>query len=339
MTSASIVPLSQGNSASFGIMMRWLSFLVFLVLLSSCSKRFETLPTEELNVGTDTWVNDVVMLHPDEIFACGGERMERGLAFKLESNGLWATTQFTHERNASCLAHYGQPEDSLWWVGGDMLFMYETTDWDDWDRRTFHGQVPEHEIHRPQIREMKFSGQEIWFVGGENLNEGVIYHSWDGGENWNFSVWDHELRDIEFFEDYTIVVGHGVILRSYQNEDFEILRTGDFFISAEFDDDGNLVIVTNQGSILRSTDFGESFEKILPAKPAQRSYLDLIVNDNQDFLACGANGLVSISSDGGLSWEHHTIDGNPPLNCVDYADGSYCFGSSEGRIFVTSQMN
>ena len=54
-------------------------------------------------------------------------------------------------------------------------------------------------------------------VGGENLNEGVIYHSWDSGENWDFSVWDHELRDIEFYDDYQLVFGHGIIMRSFQD--------------------------------------------------------------------------------------------------------------------------
>lgn len=313
-----------------------MSLLTFPLLLWSCSKSLDTLPAQELNVGTDTWVNDVVILASGEIYACGGQRMERGLAFTRTTEGAWSTFQFKHEGNGSCVARHSLGENSRWWIGGDMLFIYETTDWIEWDRRLFQGQVPEHEMHRPQIREMKIDGEEIWFVGGENLYQGVIYHSWDGGDNWNFSVWDHELRDIEFYNDYSIVVGHGVILRSYQDAAYEIIRTGDFFISAEFDDDGNLIVVTNQGAILRSSDFGDSFDKVLSPRPSQRSYLDLTIDDQNQFLACGSEGLVSTSNNGGRTWEHYRIDGNPPLTSVSQVGGTYCFGSNEGRIFLSN---
>ena len=316
-------------------MFKWISFLTLSLLFWGCSKSLDTLPVQELNVGTDTWVNDVVFLPSGEIYACGGQRMERGLAFNRSSEGVWSTSQFIHERNGSCVARHGLGENSRWWVGGDMLFVYETTDWVEWNRRPFQEQVPLHEMHRPQIREIKIDGQEIWFVGGENLYQGVIYHSWDGGDNWSFSVWDHELRDIEFYGDYSIVVGHGVILRSYQGEEYEIIKTGDFFISAEFDDEGNLIIVTNQGAILRSSNFGDSFDEVLPPRPGQRSYLDLTIDDQNQFLACGAEGIVSTSNNGGFTWEHYRINGNPPLTSVSEAEGAYCFGSNEGRLFLS----
>mgnify|MGYP006179753405 CR=1 FL=1 len=316
-------------------MIRCLGAILLCFGLFSCSKNYDTLPVEELNVGVDTWVNDILTTHKDQIYACGGDRMERGYSFRMDGENNWLTTILKHERNASSIALFHSGKDSTWLIGRDMLLLYETNLWPEWNRRLFHGQVPEHEIHRPQIREIKNSGSDIWFVGGENLNEGVIYHSWDSGENWDFSVWDHELRDIEFYDDYQLVFGHGIIMRSFQDGEREILRTGDFFISAEFDDDGNLIILTNQGGILRSTDFGDSFEEILPQSPSKRSYLNLIKGDNDRLVACGANGLVSVSDDFGLTWDHRTIEGNPPLTCASCVDGYYFFGSSQGRIYRT----
>lgn len=332
---ASFVPRLVQQSLRFGQVRSLALFICLFAVFTACNKDRERVPHQVLDLGTEVWINDILPLDDTTLIACGGFRMEEGWIFKsTDSGSSWTPTKLESPRTATALF---QDEDDQLWCGGDMLFMHVSTDdGEAWEFSWLAAQQPEHEEDRPQVRD--FTGDnahQLWFVGGENLNEGVIYRTWDGGQNWDFEQWEYEFRDIAVWGDNVAIAGHGIVLTAEFSGDFEITVIDDFGVGLEFTSGGDLVVISNQGAIYRSTDFGKSFDTILPKRPSKRVYNALTTGPDK-FIAVGNEGLISTSEDDGETWNHYQLEEDFNLISASYRNSKIFCGTSAGRVVTFS---
>jgi photosystem II stability/assembly factor-like uncharacterized protein len=136
-----------------------------------------------------------------------------------------------------------------------------------------------------------YDEQHIYMVGGA----GWICYTKSGGMSWN----KYQYIDYKYYKDSTKFYT-GTIKP----------KGSDYFITQpSFDDKGNILAISNNGSIFKSGDYGENYTTIKRCEmyePASRSfdviYSPVSVSDNKIFIP-GNSSMVYGSSDYGCSWD------------------------------------
>ena len=307
-------------------------FICLTITTLGCIRREGLLSAEQLDLGVDTWINDVEFYSPTEGIAVGGDRLEAGYVFKTSDGGeTWNHQRLEHDRTLGAVKYFN---DSLIRIGGEWIHLYNSTDLGEtWEFQWLDTQQPSAEEHRPIVWDFEVQNDSsYWFVGGENLDEGVIYYTWDRGQNFQFSTWEFQFNDITIQDSIKLVAGHGALMRAGSSNEFTIIKTDDHFTGVHMWDDGSAVVVTNQGAIHASGDYGISWDQVVPKASLKRSFTDLTA-ESELVCACGLNGLISVSRDGGANWNHNTIEGRPNLLSLGLNDGIIYATASSGRVF------
>ncbi|MFN0032365.1 MAG: WD40/YVTN/BNR-like repeat-containing protein [Flavobacteriales bacterium] len=310
-----------------------------VVLILSCRKTDSTIsPIEVSTVPKSVRINDLQIINDSLWYACGGVRDMEGHIFKSTDAGkTWSV--FTNEFSKSiyCI-HFPTPEIGM--AGGDFLHLWRTTDGGNtWEFQWLADQVPLHEEDRPAIRDLQMlSPVDFHFCGGENLGEGVIYETHNGGENWNFEFMQHEMRTLAVGEGYNVVAGgHGAAfhfadsLSSIEQSDFE----NDFITDLVHAYADDFYAASYNGAIYRSEDNGHTWTEIFDSN----SFAQKRINWNAIHLVSGLitvvgnGGWIVQSEDAGANWQLLRLDNEDNLYCIAALNEQLWTGSDNGKLY------
>ncbi|MEY3398907.1 MAG: Photosynthesis system assembly factor [Bacteroidota bacterium] len=288
------------------------------------------IPARIAHTGVNMRVNDIWQ-GEDTIWVCGGTRGQEGfILYSTDQGSSWVNCLTQGERS-----FYTIERDSagIFWAGGEFLSIWRSPDGRNWSPLWLGDQVPFHEEDRPAIRQFQFAGgNKVYFAGGENLGEGVLFQSNDGGLNWEFIFKQHEFRDLVLDAEAGIACGHGEILKfGNQLEDsFATQPDNDFYTGIVRWHDG-FATCSSQGVILESTD-GISWNEWAKTPRLHQSFVfnDISTNGNE-VVACGMNGTLWTFSHG--SWNAYMVEDRPNLYQLYPAGDGFWAGSDNGTLY------
>lgn len=288
---------------------------LLLISLASCKKEIQELQAQKINIPSGATIRDIAIANDGRWVICGKDG-DKGVVLVTKDGGIsWNRTFFLNEMNTVAM------EDSLSGIAGDAdILVYRTND----GGITWNQFVPEIyplSVNRV-LRGACFANASKGFIcGGKNFENGVLYETFDGGQTWNFSEYNHELRSIAFSDSLNGVLGgYGVMYITADGGNHWNLtsNSGIFFTGLTSSVDGDFWASAFNGSILFSSDKGQTWTEKKKGSTwnVAASALNCIGYSASGKIAGGGpDGFITWSTDGGNSWnERITCDHNDILS-------------------------
>lgn len=317
--------------------MKYLVSILLICFFISCKKeKKELTPISVYEIGTQCRINDLDMISPGRWIACSGARSEKGYISSSDDHGAsWTSYQLDQPSSAYSVDFL----DSLnGFAGGDFLHLWRTFDGgNSWGYYWLGNQVPMNEEDRPAVRDFIMWNDSTWyFCGGENLGEGVVYETTDGGQHWYYQFKQHEYRALHKDEGSLMAAGHGSILISHQglNDLQSASFENDFITDLVKNANGDWIASSYQGAFYRSQD-GQNWSLVMKGNRPFGGHVNwscMAIHENR-ILAAGADGALAESWDGGLNWTLYTVANEPDLWSLMIAGDEVYAGGEEGKIF------
>lgn len=288
-----------------------------------------------LNSCTDSRSDDYQLIETDSefdfhsievfegaLYATGGDVWNRSNLVYSSDGTSWSTDSLT---NKSIFDLYTDGF-SLYGVGNDGYI--------------FSGQ-PDLKLTRTKfwglLRAFTSSNEGFIAAGGKDFNKGWIYKVNSQLTIDTAHIFENEILDVACSNSgVCIACGYGVIMTS---NDFGISwkrspENGDYYNSIAINGKGEIFIVGYNGSILRSNDSGQSWEKLKNGHSplANNKPFRTIKFQGDQGVIVGDNGLIWISQNAGEDWEDISIStGLDIFDFAFYASNILCV-SEAGQI-------
>lgn len=298
--------------------------------ICSCGKEKIDLEWTELNSGTASTLTSVYFTDPNHGHAVGGGTWYHGVYLQTIDGGEnWQMDTLGNKQLFGI--HFNQNKNGHA-VGIDGYLFKKNTPQSSWD---FH-KLPNWNI----LRDVCFNeaGNGI-VVGGEAFNFGIIMTLTPNFNPITVDTFDNELSAVCYSDENTIhVAGYGIILRSTDGGlNWVISETkGDFYRSVYFPTKTIGYIAGYSGSILKTTNAGETWTKLIDGDkitvkntPFRSVYF---VNAEKGYLV-GDKGTFWRTNDGGKNWQ--IVKNFPKVDFYDIfviENTGYIVGEN-GRIF------
>jgi photosystem II stability/assembly factor-like uncharacterized protein len=260
--------------------------------------------------------NDVVILDAQHWMVCGGVQLQQGyVTATTDAGNHWNTFVLPYPTSMHCL----YMRDSLHgWMGGDQLGLWNTHDGGaHWNFDWLASQVPYNGEDRPPVRSFQcIDSTDVLFCGGENLGSGVVYHSADGGNLWEWQFFRHEFRGLHFTTPTDgVVVGHGADLFTRDGiGGLSLEDNGRQFITSLAPYNGQLWACTYEGTVCTSSDEGVTWNTMYTERNGE-AFTDIALG-MQRWAAVGTGGSLAVSDDHGATWKPYHVHGEPSFKAV-----------------------
>lgn len=288
--------------------------LLYLALLAflSCGKEKISLTWEELDSGVFSNLSGVHFTSPDTGYAVGGDTWLLGLTLQTNDGGQnWQVDSFSNKQ----LFGLDFTPDGLGLTVGIDGYLFEkpqtATSW------KFH-RLPRWKI----LRDAAFSSTgESTVVGGEAFDYGILMTLNANYGTITTDTFANQLNAVCYSDALTAhAVGYGIILRTTDGGREWVLgeETGDFFRSVHFPSSTTGYVVGYNGSILKSTDAGLTWESLRSGDAIGVKDIPFQVvhftSEDRGYIA-GDGGVLWRTENGGEDWQ--VVKGLPDINFQD----------------------
>lgn len=308
--------------------------LLLTLLLQSCIKEQIDIPVTEIQTSTSQELRNVFFLNDSVGYACGGARYEIGVLLKTTNGGRsWSTADSIMPKRAYAIHFFNEKRGYV--TGYDSWLSFT----DDSAKTFFTYTMP---AYLPTIDMKFFDEQHGVMVGGNGYTTGTIYTTQNGGGSWKEQLVSQNLQATEWLsQNKVLAVGYGILYIS--NDAGETWQAhndveGDFFKDISFPNSQTGYIVGWQGSILKTTDGGHSWQKQQAANQGFQPQVKLeavdFIDENTGAIV-GSNGTVYITNNGGRQWKKVKAFTN--LNLFDvhiFSDKSAIVCGEGGQVFL-----
>jgi len=308
-------------------------FLFASFLISSCTKQQIELLTHEIESSTSHPLYDVFFVNDSTGYACGGDKYELGILLKTFDGGkTWSQPDSIIPKVANAQYFFNAAEG---YVAGYDTWLAQTAD----SGRTFSASAS----YDWETHDICFGDRQHGVrVNGSGYNEGKIMSTTDGGASWNvIATLPNSLHCVTYIDNNTAFVGgYGVIYKSTDAGQtfFPLDVRGDFFVATDFPSASVGYFAGYQGMILKTTNAGNSFSKVMKENTAfsKREHFEAIdFWDESNGFVVGDAGIMYQTTDGGENWKKIK-----PFTEVNLRD-IYLFSATsgivvgdEGKIFL-----
>jgi len=306
--------------------------LVLALVFFSCGKKRTSIPLEALNTPTTAPIYDITFTHIDTGYAIGGAHWQHSEWLTTTDGGsTWSSDTFA---NNGLLDIDFVTAETVVAVGFDGQAFYKT-DANIW-------WLPYYPPEGENMNAVDFWDENTGVVvGGKNFASGVIYrlNNVNGATDTVHYPLTHELRDVQFTDANTVhTVGYGYAGKStdagltWQASDVQ----GDFLYALHFINQEVGYAVGRSGTIIKTTNAGEKWEKIRNGNSlfvSNERFRDVWFKDENEGYIVGDNGLFWWTDDGGDSWKIVEDTPDVTFNRIEYQNGVGFIAAEEGRIY------
>ena len=306
----------------------WIPFVI--TICSSCSQRDTTdLPHEVIQLGSEFPVRDIFYQGSKIAMAVGGQQFKNG--FIAESMNDWDNHQVME-------------------FGGDVLNAVHCDHNDNCIAAGFFSKLilkPEGGIWFPRFlpEQLRLSdvcpigNGEFLLVGGHSLDFGILQVIDSTGSVTDVdTTWLHEFECAVITGSNRIHVGgYGIIMHKELSQiQWTINKVqGDFYVNMCFPTEQIGYAVGEFGSILRTDDFGDSWELLLNGNSLFSESIrlkDVAFENEYKGVVVGSGGLVWVTEDSGERWQEVTNLPGIDYHCIVYHNDMYILGGEGGLL-------
>ncbi|HUM46485.1 MAG TPA: YCF48-related protein [Chitinophagales bacterium] len=309
----------------------WYAVSTLLIVICSCGKSKTEFVFSELASGVTNNLNDIHFTDDTTGYVCGGERYEEGNIRKTTDGGeTWLPQGEDLSKALNSIIFFG--DDTGFSVGIDGKIFNTLNGGLNWNLHQLPRYQPMHDI-------FMVNEKRGFCCGGDGYKSGYIYNTTDGGENWQIDTFQHELMSLCFTsETIGYAAGYGAVFKTVNDGlSWELTgAAGDFFKSVFFTDEQTGFAVGYEGSIIKTSNAGETWENIRNGNNLLQEtwHLEQIVFRNSAIgYIVGEKGCFLKTTDSGETWE--AVKNAPAVNLYGIclaADGGFLCGE-DGKIF------
>lgn len=311
-----------------------------LIFFYSCKKEIPSAPSVRIPLPAGTTMRDISIPRENHWVVCG-KHQDKGIVLVSKDAGVtWSTTYFLNEINTI------QMQDSLNGVAGDADILLFTTQNGGLNWNQFYPDIFPLSVNRV-LRGSCFANSSTGFVcGGKNFENGVLYRTEDGGQTWNFTEYNHELRSVAFADELNgVMVGYGVVYRTNDGGlNWSLTsNSGLFYTGIAYNIHSGYWVSAFDGSLLNSTNNGVSWTKKVKGSSwnsANRALNCIAVSKTGIIAAAGPNGYITWSNNGGSYWsERLSCEHNDILSLEWINDEQLLATAKNGGLYLIDINN
>lgn len=290
------------------------------LLTGSCKK--ETIPIAYTPIvsGVSSTIYKIKSVTPDTLYLCGGTdssgfillSTDAGKTWKNFENGFWERILDLDFANDSIVIATSK----------DINFFKSSDKGITWKLVTpVAGQYPL-SAYKANMYSIDMVNDTIGFAcGGEYFQQGFIYRTIDGGNSWQLTNKNHEMRSVLMADaNNGFACGYGVIYRTADSGITWNLTDGDneFYTGLCSADKKNVFAAGFNGGIKQGNFGSDAWNKKLKSNGVgERIHFNCIdFFDNNIGVAAGTDGVIYISRDGGTNWTAGSAFDNALINTV-----------------------
>ena len=328
-------PVAQFLNPLIDLKKYHLLLFMCVLLASSCKKEQIELLTQEIDTGTSLNLYDIFFANDSIGYACGGDKWTKGVFTRtLDGGKTWSKADSIYNVAAYAI-HFFTAGEGI--VAGNASDWATTTD----SGRSF---ILTNSDYHP-INDIALRDKNTWVrVGGEGFADGFISSSSNAGASWKYTHLPNNMTAVQFADSNTVFAsGYGVIYRSSDaGANFSPLEVrGDFFIAMDFLSGQLGYFAGYEGSILKTSDGGNSFQKVrggnAPFSPRVHFQAIKFWNESVGYVV-GENGVMFKTENGGADWKKIKSFTNVTLRAIHLfsaESGTVC--GDNGKMFLFKQ--
>jgi photosystem II stability/assembly factor-like uncharacterized protein len=269
-------------------------------LVSSCKKEQIELLTQEVDSHTSLPLFNVFFPNDSVGYACGGDKYSTGILLKtLDGGQTWSLPDSIIPKAAYAQYFFSSSEGFV--AGYDTWLAYTN------DGGASFVANPDYKYETNGIA---FGDRQHGVrVNGSGYADGTIESTANGGNSWTAVSLHNSLKCVAYADPNTaFAAGYGVIYKSTDAGEtfFPLDIHGEFFVATDFPSSNVGYFAGYQGMILKTTNAGNSFTKVMKENIpfSERRHFETIDfwDENNGFVA-GDNGLMFQTTDGGENWK------------------------------------
>ncbi len=308
-----------------------LGIVIALFFFMSCKKDTTEISVETVPFPLKTDLFSAHFLDGQNGFVCGGTKSESGYIFKTTDGGDSWEEVYSSDKLLKDISFLNM---EIGYACGDSILILKTEDGGNSWFKMEYPWIPAPNYIMPLNHVEIVNDSMVYVTGGGEFAKGLVFRTRNRGWWWYFDLFENELSDSHFKTyDEGIFCGYGAMDKtadggkSYQPIDIK----GDFYTAMHFIDDNTGFACGYNGGIYKTTDGGDSWEKIHRTNFVGKRlhFNDITFMDAINGIIVGNNGVALVTKNGGDDWNEVSSFTDKNLLSV--------FSSMDGLVWITAQ--
>ncbi len=284
----------------------------------------------EINLGTGRDLNGICFVNDSTGYVVGGERYNYGDIFKTTDGGKTWNAQNSGIQKAIYKSFFLN-NDTGFAAAYEGKLLRTTDGGINWQLYQSYW-IPAYDI--------KFVNDTTGIAcGGNGFSRGIIFRTSDRGNLWSIDTFQNEFRSLFFTDENTgYCAGYGMIMKTSDGGKSwkPTMAKGDFFTSIFFTDAVTGFAAGLNGTILKTTDAGVTWEKLRNGNSIVKKNLNftqLVFRNSSVGYVIGWDGLMMKTINGGQNWI--TISNTPSadFNGISLTKAGGFIAAAGGKIY------
>lgn len=287
----------------------------------------------EYQIDEDIIICDIEFISDEIGLLCGGEKNNFGSIYKTIDGGeTWLQTFRSDTLSVNDIFFLN---DSIVYACGDSLMVLKSIDGgDNWETLALSN-LPWEDYYVPFNCIFANDQSNIFAVGGEHYNKGLLSETEDGNVHWTHTSYDNQFNSICFVSEYVgFFAGYGILLVTEDGGntfDFIDLEGNDF-VDIETNIYNTVYALSENGILYSSSDLGYNWNTEINSY--QGGFNDLHFNESIGIVV-GNNGIIYRKETNGMTWIKLKDVTDYNLHAVFVkSNGEVVIGAENGKVLM-----
>jgi photosystem II stability/assembly factor-like uncharacterized protein len=287
----------------------------------------------EYQIDEDVTICDIEFVSDEIGLLCGGEKNNFGSIFKTFDGGdTWVQTFRSDTLSVNDIFFLN---DSIVYACGDSLMVLKSIDGgDNWETLVLSN-LPWEAYYVPYNCIFANDQSNIFAVGGEHYNKGLLSETEQGNTHWSHSSYDNQFNSICFVSEFVgFFAGYGILLvtedggNTFDYIDLE----GNDFVDIETNKYNTVYALSENGILYSSSDLGYNWNTEINSY--QGGFNDLHFNESIGIVV-GNNGIIYRKETNGMTWIKLKDVTDYNLHAVFVkSNGEVVIGAENGKVLM-----